>query len=80
MSSGVLCMAAKCANVEKVDALVDASAILDVLDKRGYTPLMCACENTSTIESAKILIDAGANVNYTVVRPWRVGIKNDMPL
>jgi hypothetical protein len=68
MSNGVLCLAARSANVERVDALLDAGAIVDFTDKRGYTALMCACENTSTVESARMLVDAGANVNFVVVR------------
>jgi len=66
MSNGVLCLAARSANVERVDALLDAGAIVDFTDKRGYTALMCACENTSTVESARMLVDAGANVNFVV--------------
>jgi hypothetical protein len=72
MSNGVLCLAARSANVERVDALLDAGAIVDFTDKRGYTPLMCACENTSTVESARMLVDAGANVNFTTVGAYWV--------
>ncbi len=68
MSTGVLCLAARSANVERLDALLDAGALVEYVDKRGYTALMSACENTSTIESAKMLVEAGANVNYAVVR------------
>lgn len=68
MSSQALCVAAKAGFVERVEALLDASALVTVTDKRGYTPLMCAAENPSVVESAILLIAYGADIHYTSVR------------
>jgi ankyrin repeat protein len=67
MSSNALCMAAKAGFAERVDALIDASANVNGVDKRGYSALMCAVENASAVETAWILTDAGANVNFVAV-------------
>ena len=68
MSSSALCVAAKAGFVERVEALLDASALVTVADKRGYSPLMCAAECPSVVESAILLIVYGADINYVAVR------------
>jgi ankyrin repeat protein len=72
MSSGLLCVCAKAGQADRVEILLDASAIVDVVDHRGYSALMCACENTSTIACGAALVESGANVNFVVVRTARV--------
>jgi ankyrin repeat protein len=67
MSSSALCIAAKSGNIERVEMLLDASAIVSVVDKRGFSPLMCAAENTAVVDTAVLLIAHGADVNFAAV-------------
>ena len=67
MSSSLLCMAAKCGHLERLEILLDASALTTVVDKRGYSPLMCAAENISQVDTAILLIANGADVNFASV-------------
>jgi hypothetical protein len=48
--------------------MLDAGAILDVVDQRGFSPLMCAAECPHGTAAAAILIESGASVNYAAVR------------
>jgi ankyrin repeat protein len=49
---------------ECTQALIEAGAHLECLDKEKYTPLMLAA-STKGIESLKLLICYGANINHT---------------
>lgn len=49
---------------ECTQALIEAGANVECLDKEKYTPLMLAA-STKGIESLKLLILYGANVNHT---------------
>ena len=68
MASSLLCSLAATGNVEQVEIMVDASALVDITDQRGYSALMCAAENVHSTYAAQILLEAGATVNYAVVR------------
>jgi hypothetical protein len=68
MSSALLCAVAKAADVQQLDILIDAGAILDVVEQRCYSALMCAAENTAGVDAARLLVDVGVDVNYAAVR------------
>ena len=51
---------------ECTQALIDAGANIECLDKEKYSPLMLAA-STKVIESMKILLLFGANINHTNV-------------
>lgn len=59
-------------NIQKVKDFLDEGIEVDLRDNRGYTPLMIATDEGHS-EIAKILIDAGANINaksnVNIMRP-----------
>lgn len=64
----MLCAIARSGDVAQLEALLDASALLDVVDQRGYSPLMCAVENATCPYACQLLLLHGANVNFAAVR------------
>lgn len=54
--------AAESEDIKKLKSLIDKNADLDVKGEYGWTALHWACR-AGDIESVKLLIDAGANIN-----------------
>ena len=47
---------------EVVKILLDAGALVNIFDRKGYTPLYCAAINNH-FDITKLLLDAGADVD-----------------
>ena len=52
----------KMGNLQKVNDFLDEGIEIDLRDNRGYTPLMIAADEGHS-EIAKLLINAGSNIN-----------------